>query len=73
VRPLLPTLGAMLGAKQPPRAVMEWRDDGGLVHRRVDCTAEIHRLVARAIIAVAAPGDPLLATARAVLAEPEPK
>jgi hypothetical protein len=72
-RPLLPAVAAMLHAPQPKRSSVLWLDRGRVTSQRIDCTADVQRLAAAAILAVADRGDPLCAQARAVMAQPEAK
>lgn len=72
-RPLLPSLATMLKATQPKTSVVVWHDSGVEESRLTDRTVVVQRLAAQAIVAIAASDDPLVATARAVLAGPEPK
>lgn len=71
-RPLLPRLGAMQREQVSP--VREWQFVGnGARTLDVDYTASVQRAAARAIVAVAPPQDPLVAEAKALLAEQPPK
>jgi hypothetical protein len=65
-RPLLPAFAAMLDAEQPPWQLVTWEGNGVTV-RQESHTALIHRLAAEAILAIAAPDDPLVERARGAL------
>jgi hypothetical protein len=70
LRPLLPRLAEMLDVSYPGHQRMLWFDGGKVTARTESHDVLVHRLAAQAILAVAAPDDPLVAKARAVLAEP---
>jgi hypothetical protein len=70
---LLDTVGAMLDAQQPPEQLSEWVDAQRMRTSKVDRTEQIRRLAATAIVAIAPPDHPLVATARTILAEPAAK
>lgn len=63
-RPLLVKVGEMLRAAHPPHRVRQQ-------NTVVDRTPFVQRAAARAIVAIAVPGDPLVTEAKALLAEPE--
>jgi hypothetical protein len=70
---LLDAVGAMLDAQQPAEHVSEWVDAQGIKTMNVDRTAQVRRLAATAIVAIAPPEHALVATARTILAEPAAK
>jgi hypothetical protein len=72
-RTLLPTLEKMLMADPPKVEYLHWRDSGAFRPRQVDRSAFVQHLAAQAIVAVAAPDDPVVNAAREVLARGEPK
>jgi hypothetical protein len=69
VRALLPVLADMLHAPQPRQHLPQWTAGGIGPALQISLDDEIHRLAAEAILAVAAPDDPLVAEARGVLAD----
>jgi hypothetical protein len=70
---LLDAVGAMLDAQQPAEHVSEWVDAQGIKTMNVDRTAQVRRLAATAIVAIAPPEHALVATARTILAQPAAK
>jgi hypothetical protein len=72
-RSLLPAIGAMLTREQPRMTQLQWGLARGVATKEVDRTDHVQRLAARAMLAVAEPGDPLLQQAHEVLARPETK
>jgi len=69
---LLEALVPMLTAAQPVELQQEWVDER-VRHRKVDRSAEVQRLVAAAILAIAPSGHDACATARRRLAELDAK
>ena len=67
-RSLLPALAGMLTAEHPRRFLNEWTDAQTAGSKQVDCTAEVQRRAAETSLRIAAPDDPHVAAARAVLA-----
>jgi hypothetical protein len=72
-RPLLPALGGMLAAPQPAYSELFWPGARPAGADKVDRSVHVHRLAARAILAIAADDAPLRAAAERVLAEQSPK
>ncbi|HEX5054367.1 MAG TPA: hypothetical protein VFZ65_21495 [Planctomycetota bacterium] len=72
-RPMLGQLEAMLQATQPRCFTLRVEESRRHVSRSIDRTAEVRRLAAQAIIAIAPPDDARVAAARALLAKPDPR
>ena len=72
-RPLLPVIANMLTEQQPRGTLVQWQDAQPGAFRNVDRSATVQHLAAKAIVAIAASDDPLIAAARDVLARSEPK
>jgi hypothetical protein len=71
-RPLLPVLAAMLTEAPIPQHTFDWFAEP-VRSITIDRSEHVHRAAARAILAIAAAGDPLRVPADDVLAGPEPK
>jgi hypothetical protein len=68
-RSVLPVLAAMLEQKQPTEPVAHWRTTDAITIEQRDRNDAVHGLVAQAILAIAAPADPLVGVARETLAK----
>jgi hypothetical protein len=66
-RAALPALAKVMTEPQPAYVVETWTEDGGIRFGSVDSNATLHPLAAAAVLAIAAPDDPLAAEAKEVL------